>query len=143
LILPDLNLLIYSYDSGSPAHSAARAWWEACLTEDRPVFLPWAVALGFLRLTTNLRLSSRPLQMAAACEIVASWLAQPHLSIIHPGERHAEILFRLLSRIQAGSNVTTDAHLAALAIEHRLELHTTDKGFAGFPGLRWRNPLKS
>ena len=60
---------------------------------------------------------------------------------MHPGKRHAEILFGLLKRAQAGSNLTTDAHLAALAIEHRLELHTRDGDFARFPGLRWRNPL--
>ena len=34
-----------------------------------------------------------------------------------------------------------DAYLAALAIEHGATWITTDRGFARFPGLRWRLPL--
>jgi predicted nucleic acid-binding protein len=40
-----------------------------------------------------------------------------------------------------GGNLTTDTHLAALAIEHQGELHSNDADFGRFPGLRWRNPL--
>lgn len=143
MIFPDLNLLIYAYDPGSPAHPAARRWWETCLSRDRPIVLSWVVVLGFLRLTTNPRLSARPLPVSAACEIAGSWLLQPHVGFAHPGRRHPEILFQLLQKAGTGGNLTTDAHLAALAIEHRLELHTTDGDFSRFPGLHWRNPLLS
>lgn len=140
MILPDLNLLIHAYNSSSGVHPEARAWWESCLTNRRPVLLPWVVALGFLRLSTH-RWSGNPLSVEEACDIVASWLERPHVSPLHPGEDHGAILFDLLRYVGTGGNLTTDAHLAALAIEHRLELHTTDGDFARFPGLHWRNPL--
>lgn len=142
MILPDLNLLVHAYNSSSPHHSASRLWWESCLAGDEQVQLPWVVMLGFLRLSTHRQIAANPLPVIEACEIVASWLARPHVAVLHPGNRHAEILFELLQDAGTGGNLTTDAHLAALAIEHQVELHTTDGDFARFPGLRWWNPLK-
>ncbi len=84
---------------------------------------------------------TNPLPVTAACAHVRSWLAHPNVSILHPGERHAEILFGLLETLGAAGNLTTDAHLAALAIEHQVELHSTDADFVRFPGLRWTNPI--
>jgi hypothetical protein len=65
----------------------------------------------------------------------------PNVDIVEPGPRHAEILFRLLRQVGVAGNLTTDAHLAALAIEHQAQLASTDHDFARFPGLRWFNPL--
>lgn len=141
MILPDLNILIHAYNSSSSVHAAAREWWEACLTQDRPIRLPWVVSLGFLRLSTHRKIAANPLPVGTACEIVEAWLARPQVSPIHPRTRHGEILFGLLRTAGTGGNLTTDAHLAALAIEHQAELCTTDGDFAHFPGLRWRNPL--
>jgi predicted nucleic acid-binding protein len=47
----------------------------------------------------------------------------------------------LISPLGTGGNLTSDAHLAALAIEHGAELCSTDNDFARFNRLRWRNPL--
>ena len=141
MILPDINLLLHAYNSHSPVHAAARRWWEGRMTEDSPVHLPWAVILGFLRLATHRQISANPLPVSAACEIVESWLTRPQVSVLHPGERHAAVLFDFLRSTGVGGNLTTDAHLAALAVEHDLEVCTTDTDFARFPGLRWRNPL--
>jgi hypothetical protein len=77
----------------------------------------------------------------SACARAEAWLAQPQVLLIHPGERHAGILFGLLRGLGTAGNLTTDAHLAALAIEHQAELRSTDADFARFPGLRWSNPL--
>jgi toxin-antitoxin system PIN domain toxin len=141
VILPDINLLIHAYNSHSPVHSAARRWWEERLTEDAPIEVPWIVILGFLRLVTHHQIAANPLPISSACGIVESWLARPQVSVLHPGKRHPEILFGFLRAIGAGGNLTTDAHLAALAVEHDLEICTTDRDFGRFPGLRWRNPL--
>ena len=105
--------------------------------------LPWVGMLGFIRLTTHRHVVIHPLAATAACDHVRSWLAQPYVTVVEPGPRHAEILFGLLERLGTAGNLTTDAHLAALAIEHQAELHSTDVDFARFPGLRWRNPLDS
>ena len=143
MILTDLNLLLHAYNSSSPLHSAARKWWEKCLTQGVSVRLPWVVVLGFLRLSTHPKIAANPLPVATACGIVESWLARPNVSPLHPGERHAEILLDLLRSAGTGGNLTTDAHIAALAIEHQAELQTTDSDFSLFQGLRWRNPLES
>lgn len=141
MILPDINLLIHAYNSSSPVHSAARAWWEDLLTTAEPIRLPWVVVLGFIRLSTHRQISAQPLPVATACGIVEAWLERPQVSVIHPGARHASILFGLLRTAGAGGNLTTDAHLAAIAIEHGAELCSTDSDFSSFAGLRWRNPL--
>ena len=47
----------------------------------------------------------------------------------------------LASETRLKPNLVADAHLAALAIEHGLTLCSADRGFAGFPGLVWQNPL--
>ncbi len=141
MILPDVNLLLHAYNSESPLHPAARRWWEELLNGERPVGLAWAVLLGFLRLVTHREILARPLPVGRACDRVRSWLARPQVAILHPGERHATIVFDLLERLGSAGNLTTDAHLAALAIEHQAELHSTDADFARFAGLRWANPL--
>ena len=141
MILPDVNVLVHAYNLGSPRHAEARRWWERTLSEPAPVGLAWSVALGYIRIATHPGILANPLPAASACEHVESWLAQPQVALLHPGERHAAILFDLLRKLGTAGNLTTDAHLAALAIEHQAEVCSTDADFARFPGLRWRNPL--
>jgi hypothetical protein len=105
------------------------------------VGLAWVAVLGFVRIATHRQVLERPLPVAVACAAARSWLAQPYVSVLHPGERHAEILFGLLEALGTAGNLTTDAHLAALAIEHQAQLQSTDRDFGRFPGLRWENPL--
>lgn len=142
MIVPDINLIVHAYSLESADHAAARRWWEELLNGVQPVGLPWAVTLGFLGLTTNRQIVTRPLAVVEACAHVRSWLAQPVVTLLHPGDRHADILLGLLESIGTAANLTTDAHLAALAIEHQAELHSTDADFERFPGLRWTNPLR-
>lgn len=141
MILPDLNVIIHAYNRGSALHLAAKDWWEETLSDARPVGLCWAVMLGFLRLTTQRHILREPLRIAEACGEVRAWIAQPAVAVLEPGRRHATIVFDLLERLGTAGNLTTDAHLAALAIEHQCELCSTDADFARFPGLRWTNPL--
>jgi toxin-antitoxin system PIN domain toxin len=141
VIIPDVNLLVHAYNSESPVHRAAREWWEGLLNGARPVGLVWVAMLGFIRISTHRQILLRPLPVGAACDRVRSWLARPYVNVLHPSARHAEILFGLLEALGAGANLTSDAHLAALAIDHQAELHSTDADFRRFSGLRWVNPL--
>ncbi len=141
MILPDVNLLIYAHDAASPHHASARRWWEDTLNGAREVGLPWAVALGFVRLTTHPRVMRSPLAGPAAVAIVASWSTCPVLRPIEPGLRHLALVSELLAAAGVAGSLTTDAHLAALAIEHRAVLHTNDRDFGRFPGLQWVNPI--
>jgi len=141
MIVPDINLLVHAYNSESRDHRAARAWWEVLLNGTQPVGLAWVTLLGFIRIVTHRQILAAPLPVPAACAYIRAWLAQPCVTIVHPGDRHADILVGLLENLGTAGNLTTDAHLAALCIEHQAELHSTDADFARFPGLRWRNPV--
>jgi hypothetical protein len=141
VIVPDINLIVHAYNLESRDHAAALGWWEDCLNGVEPVGLAWAVLLGFIRLTTSRQVLTQPLTAGDACAHVRAWLGQPPVAVLHPGERHPEILFGLLEGLGTAANLTTDAHLAALAIEYQAELHSTDADFARFSGLNWRNPL--
>lgn len=142
MIVPDINLMVHAYNGESRDHAKARVWWEGLLNSEEPVGLAWAVLLGFIRLTTNRQVLTNPWPVADACGHVRSWLTRPAVTVLHPGERHAEIVFGLLESIGTAANLTTDAHLAALAIEHQAELHSSDADFVRFSGLRWTNPLR-
>ena len=141
MIIPDVNLLVYAHDSTSRRHAAARRRLEGLMNGSGSVGLPWIALLGFVRIATHPRIIENPLDVGGAGARGRSWLARPQTILIHPGDRHADILFNLLDAVGTAGNLTTDAHLAALAIEHQAELHSTDADMARFPGLRWSNPL--
>lgn len=106
-----------------------------------PVGLVWNVLLGFLRLVTRSAVVPKPLSVDQSLDLVAFWLAQPAVAIIEPGPRHFDILSALLTAAGTSGNVTSDAHLAAIAIERDAEVCSTDSDFGRFTGMRWRNPL--
>ena len=142
MIVPDVNLLIYAHDTASGLHQPAREWWEELLNREQPIGLPWAVALGFIRLVTHSAVLRRPLEPVAALARVEGWFAQPSVRVVDPGPRHLAILSQLFGVTGVAGRLTTDTHLAAIAIEYRAALHSNDSDFARFPGLRWENPLK-
>ncbi len=142
MILPDINLLVYAYNADAPDHAAAKAWWESLLSNYEEVAIPWIVSHGFIRLMTHPRVLERPLRVDVALAHVRKWLEWPSVQIIEPGTRHLEILETILKQAGSGGNLTTDAVLAALAIEYQCQLHSNDTDFARFSGLRWLNPLR-
>ena len=141
MIIPDVSVLIHAYNSDSPQHAAARAWWEETLAGPRPVGMAWVVLLGFIRIITNRGIFDNPMRASEATRRVEAWLAHTRVLIVTPGDRHGKVLFRLLNQLGVAGNLTTDAHLAALAIEYQAEVASTDTDFARFKGLRWYNPL--
>lgn len=142
MIPVDANVLLYAEDSLSPYHDKARQWWDAQLSGRSPVCLCWTVLTAFIRIGTNRRVFERPLSLKEAIHRVQSWVDQPCTRLIYPTEQHWQVLQELLEQGQAVGNLVTDAHLAALAIEHGCQLYSTDSDFARFPKLKWSNPLK-
>jgi hypothetical protein len=141
VILVDANLLLYAYDASSKRHEAARRWWESRLSGPEPVWLAWHSVVAFLRIGTHIRVFTHPFTLEEACRVVGSWFDGPAVGLLEPGPRHWEILRGLLLHSQASGNLVTDAHLAALAIEHGMVLMSPDRDFARFPGLAWKDPL--
>jgi hypothetical protein len=140
--LPDVNLLLYAYNSESPRQTAARDWLEDTLSGTETVALGWAVIVGFVRIATNPAIFARPWQADDALDLVDSWLAQPAATVVNPTDRHAGVLRDLLTPLGAAGNLTSDAHLAALAVEHGATLYSCDNDFSRFAGLRWVDPLR-
>lgn len=143
MILPDINLLIYAHNRAAPQHEAARDWWSDRLNRQDPVALPWIVGTGFIRLATHPKVLSQPLTAEQAVGYVESWLARPNVLVIEPGKSFHSHFFRYLRDLGVAGNLTTDAFLAALAVEHQAELQSNDTDFHRFKGLRWSNPLKA
>ena len=141
MILVDANLLLYAEDRLSLRHKKAVAWWDAQLSGTDPVCLCWTVLNAFVRISTNKRVFANPLALEDAVARVDSWFAQPCVHLVGPTDRHWEILRDLLVTAQAVGNLVTDAHIAALAMEHGCTLCSSDADFARFPRLKWHNPV--
>jgi len=140
--LIDLNLLIYATNSDSPHHSKACRWVESVLSGEETVALAWIVILGFVRITTRPGAFARPLTSEQAFDMVDGWLGRPCVAVLHPGEMHWPILRGLLEQAGTAGNLSTDAHLAALALEYGATLCSSDNDFARFgKQLRLFNPL--
>jgi toxin-antitoxin system PIN domain toxin len=141
VILVDANLLLYAINRDAPRHDQAKKWFEAVLSGAEVVGLSWNVLLAFLRLTTRPGVFQQPLSIEMALEVVGLWLDRDAVTLVHPGPRHFSVLRQLLLATGSGGNLTTDAHLAALAIENQAVLCSRDSDFSRFPGLTWKDPL--
>lgn len=141
--LVDANLLLYAVNADGPRHARAKAWLEDLLSGTETVGFAWIVLLAFLRLTTRATVFPNPLPPETAFALVESWLAQPCAVVVEPTVRHLAILRELLRPLGTAGNLTSEAHLAALAMEQGAELCSSDTDFARFRGLRWTNPLGS
>jgi toxin-antitoxin system PIN domain toxin len=137
----DINLLIYAINKDAPNHSKAQKWLEDSLSSDEPFGFAWIVILGFLRIVTNGRIMPTPLIPEVAIDSVNDWLLQPPSLTIVPSHQHWSIFKELLMPLGVAANLTSDAHLAALAIEHGARLYSTDNDFSRFQSLRWTNPI--
>jgi len=140
--LLDVNLLLYAADESSPRHSAAQAWVDATFSGTETVALAWTVLIGFVRVSTNPSVFDRPWEPEGALDLVDGWLKQPCATIVHPTNRHSAVLRELLTPVGTAGNLTNDAHLAALAIEHGATLCSCDTDFSRFSGLHWVDPLR-
>lgn len=138
--LVDLNILLYVVNKDSH-HRAALDWWNAAMNGDETIGLPWVVLLGFLRISTNPRVFPEPFDVDDAIAKVNTWLSLENVRVLRESENHWEILRSLISEAGTAGNLTTDAHLAALAISHAAALVSFDSDFGRFKGLRWENPL--
>lgn len=141
MICPDINLLLYATFDSFPRHFDAKTWWDGLLSSSQGVRLGHVVVLGFIRMSTNRSMFSPPLTMQQAIQVVDGWLQQPNVEMIGPSDRHWNNLKTMLVSANAGSNLTTDAHLAALAADYGLVIYSNDTDFGRFANVQWRNPL--
>ncbi len=142
MIVLDANLLLYAYDPRSPFYDAARRWLGDVFSYEDEVGIPFQSILAFVRVSTHVSLASQSFTMRYALEAVDGWLALANVKVLTPGQTHWEIFKKLCLTSGISGDVSTDVHIAALAIEHDAILCSVDRDFARFLGLRWRNPLE-
>lgn len=141
MIIPDINLLLYAYFSVFPLHEAARRWWEGIGERGESVGIAPPVLFGFVRIATNRRVFVHPMDLHHATGIVEDWLALPSMHVLRPGPRHVKVAFDLLRAAGTSLDLTTDAQIAAYALENRGVVHTADGDFSRFPGVNQIDPL--
>lgn len=141
MILIDANLLIYAVNKDAPQHKAAREWFERTLSGDERVGLPWVCLLAFLRITTRPGILANPLTVEQAADFVEGWLRQPFVEPVAPGLAHWPVFRHLLQAAGTGGNLTSDMHLAAMAIERGASIYSADHDFQRFAGVDHVNPL--
>jgi uncharacterized protein len=138
MLLPDVNVLLYAVNSAAAQHGLARSVIEQAYTDGIGLGFTWTALLGFMRLSTRAGIFARPLTVEQALATSRAWLEHPQAQVLNPTEQHHAVLGRLLLGAGMAGNLTTDAHLAALAIEHGATLLTFDRDFERFSGLRLR-----
>ena len=136
----DANVLLYAVNEDDPKHEQSRRWIDGCLSGNETVGFSWIVLLAFLRLTTKVGLYPRPLPLDEALALIRLWIEQPPSVIVEATPRHLDVLAGLLVEVGTGANLTNDAHLAALALEHDATVVTFDSDFARFRGVRREEP---
>lgn len=141
MILPDVNVLLYAFRRDSVRHADYHGWLEEAINDDAAYGISPQVLAALIRMSTNPRVYIRPSTVREAIAFCNALLEPPHCTIMQPGPRHWGIFVRLCEEARATGNLVQDAWFAALAVESGCEWITTDREYARFPGLRWREPL--
>ncbi|NOY40305.1 MAG: type II toxin-antitoxin system VapC family toxin [Planctomycetes bacterium] len=140
--MPDSSLILYAYNTASPEQEAARDWWESLLSNDEPVGLVNPVIFSFLRVSTNPRAFLRPLTLAHSAQLIESWLDRKVVRLLSESQHHLSAVVELLTAAgSSGGNLVVDAQIAATTIAHNATIHTADRDFMRFPGLKYHYPL--
>lgn len=138
--LVDTNVLLYAVDSTSRHHDASRNWLDGALAGTETIAFSWLALAGFIRIGTNPRVFARPLTTLEAVEQTETWVGASPARVLEPGPGHLASLRRLLEPLGTAGNLVSDAHLAAIALEHRATIVTYDNDFDRFAGVRWQRP---
>lgn len=141
MTLVDSNILIYAYNEVAAEHKTCRRWLTETLGGTASVCFSWITIMAFVRVSTNKKLFTKPYTTNEAFDVVQNWLSAPHSQLVSPGNEHLAIVKRLAHESGVYGATLTDAHLAALAIEHGIPLATTDSDFDKFRELKTINPL--
>ena len=140
MVIVDANVLLYAVDRASAHHEPSRSWLDGSLAGAEAVGFAWIALLAFIRIGTNPSILPHPMTADDATGQAAAWLEAPAAVIAEPTPRHAAVLRGLLRETGTAGNLVTDAHLAALAIEHGADIVSYDRDFARFTGVRHRLP---
>lgn len=140
MLLVDVNVLLYAVDSSSVRHMQSKSWLTEALNGPGRIGLTWLVVVGFVRLATNPKLWPNPMSVDDALDEVDQWIAAPGSTVLEPTSRHLAVLRSLLGHTGTAANLTNDAHIAAIAIEHGIGVCSFDTDFDRFVGVERIEP---
>lgn len=139
MILCDVGVLLNAMVQRADHHEVCRRELQRLRSTPDQMALSELILAAVVRIGTNPRVF-RPCPAATEVfEFIEALRAPASVRSIFPGPRHWTIFKDLVLSLDIRGSDTTDAYLAALAMEHGCEWWTTDSGFGRFPGLRWRN----
>lgn len=141
MILPDANLLIYARNAASPEFEVASKWWANCLDGGERIGLTWAVLMTYLRICSSPRVFPQPVAIGDLVGDVEDWVSRRMVRVVEPTATHLQAIRSIAEPLGLGGDIMNDVHLAALSIEYGAVVHTADRDFARFRGVRWFNPL--
>lgn len=138
--LPDANVLLYAVNSDARHHESCRRWLDSALSGTDTIAFSWMPLLAFIRLSTKVGLFPRPLSTENAFNQGDEWLAAAAAVVVEPTGAHSRIVRQLLAPVGVGGNLVSDAHLAALAVEHKCIVVSYDNDFDRFEGIKRETP---
>ena len=136
MVIVDVNLLLYAYDTAAPHHRRSAEWLAETVDSGETIGIPWHCVMAFLRITTASFGAKRPLPMAQAVSIIDGWFADPQFVMPEPGKRFWRILKEVGEDSGTSGRDWSDAYLAALAIENGAGFATFDRDFRKYKGLK-------
>jgi uncharacterized protein len=140
MVTPDVNVLLYAYDSASERHQPCRDWLAGAMNGTEEVGLSFVTVLGFLRIATSPRVLHQPRTVSEAIAIVRTWLDRPQVRMLVPSSGYWLSLGEVAAGGDAAGGLLMDAHLVALAREHGATVVSTDRDFRRFRGVRLVDP---
>lgn len=138
MVVVDANVLIYAHWEYFPQNDEAKDWLATALVGSERVGFAGITLVAYLRLATSGKFLSPALPMAAACGQIEACLAAPAATYLGDGPRTWPLVRSQLLDYRVRGNLTNDAYLAALALEHGATVVTFDRDFARFANVRVR-----
>ena len=141
MVLCDVNILLYAMIERSENHEHYKRMVESLQRSGDRFAVSELILAAVYRIATNPKVFRPTPAIDDVLAYTNAWRRHPLAVAIAPGSRHWEIFERLVKSHRIRGSDSTDAYLAALAIEHGCEWWSTDRGFERFEVLRWRNVI--
>lgn len=138
----DVNILLYSSDTGSPYHKKATDFLSNCLAQSELFYLGWPTVMSYLRIATQPSIFINPLSPDEAQANMEVLINRPQVRMLAEKEDFWKTYQELTAEMPIRGNLVPDAHLAAILKQHGVKkLFTHDRDFLRFPFLRIEDPL--
>jgi len=139
----DVNILLYASDRESRFALSAQELLSQLASGREPLFVAWSTIMAYLRISTHGSIFAHPLAPEEAMSNVEALIRLPHVRVLAEEEGFWDSYCEVVRDVPARGNLVSDAHLAALLLQHGVNvLYTNDRDFRKFDFLKVRNPFE-